>query len=354
MNREPKMIPIDLRSDTVTLPTEAMLDAMRNAKLGDDSRDGDPTVQALEALAARRTGKDAALFLPSGTMANLVALLAHAQGRGGTALLEAHAHILNSEMGGIAAVAGLLPVPIAGSRGAMDLESLRAAMKSQLTRNAMHTAVLCMETTHNHAGGTVLPLEHMAAVHAAAREHRIPVHTDGARLFNAAVALGVDAERIARHTDSVAFCISKGLSAPVGSLLAGGTGFVERARAFRRMVGGNMRQAGMLAAAGIVALEQMVERLADDHARARELATGLHRLDATLVDLQSVETNIVRVDVAASGRDAAYWSEQLAHRGVRVSPAGAHVLRFVTHRHIGADDVERVAAAFAGAWRVNR
>lgn len=340
---------IDLRSDTVTLPTDTMREAMHNAVLGDDSRDGDPTVVALEALAARRTGKDAAVFVPSGTMANLVAVMAHAA-RGGRALLDAQAHILNSEMGGISAVAGLFPVAIPGSRGEMDLDRLRAALKVKAGRSAMPAAVVCMETTHNAAGGAVLPLDYMAEVYALAREHRVPVHTDGARLFNAAVALGVSAEAIARHTDSVCFCISKGLSAPVGSLVAGSVEFVERVRAMRRMVGGNLRQAGMLAAAGIVALDDMVERLADDHARARELAVLLHAIDAALVEPATVTTNIVKVDVSASGQDAARWSDALAGLGVRVSPAGTHALRFVTHRHIGSAEVQRAAAAFASIW----
>ena len=245
---------IDLRSDTVTQPTAEMLDAMRAARLGDDSRDGDPTVRELEALAAARTGKEAAIFVPSGTMGNLAALMAHT-GRGGEVLLEESSHILKSEMGAIAQVAGLFHRTIRGDRGAMDLGMLTETINAQLKPNKLATALIEMETTHNGAGGAVLPLDHMAEVHALGRQHGIPVHTDGARLFNAAVALGVPAERIARHTDSVTFCVSKGLSAPIGSLLCGTEDFIVRARGFRRMLGGNLRQAGMLAAAGIVALD---------------------------------------------------------------------------------------------------
>lgn len=339
------MTVIDLRSDTVTLPTPAMREAMAAAVLGDDSRDGDPTVLRLEALAARLTGKDAAVFVPSGTMANLVALMAHGT-RGGRAVLDAAAHILNSEMGGIAGVAGLFPVTLPGDRGRMPLGRLRETLAAPAGRNLAPVAVVCMETTHNAAGGAVLPLDYMAEVHAAARAVGVPVHTDGARLFNAAVALGVPACEIARHTDSVGFCLSKGLSAPVGSLVCGPVAFVERARAARRMVGGNLRQAGLLAAAGIVALETMIERLAEDHATARELAVRLHALDARLVTPETVQTNIVRVDVSASGRSAAQWSARLAERGVRVSPAGADALRFVTHRHVGMLEIARAAAAF--------
>jgi threonine aldolase len=326
-----------------------MLAAMPQASQGDDSRDGDATVMRLEALAAARTGKDAAAFMPSGTMTNLVAVLAHTQ-RGGEVLLEAGAHILNSELGGITGVAGAFYKPVCGRRGAMDLDELREKIRPP-TRQNFGTALICMETTHNRAGGAVLPLEHMRAVHALAREHGVPVHTDGARLFNAAVALGVDAATIAQHTDSVCFCISKGLSAPIGSLLCGTADFIERARAMRRMVGGNMRQAGSLAAAGIVALDTMVERLAEDHATARALAQRLHQIDASLCDPADVETNLVRVDVRKSGRRAAQWSAELKAGNVLVSPADAWSLRFVTHRHIAAPDVDAAVAAFAALWK---
>ncbi|MCW5575474.1 MAG: aminotransferase class I/II-fold pyridoxal phosphate-dependent enzyme [Burkholderiales bacterium] len=334
---------IDLRTDTVTQPTAAMLAAMQQATQGDDSRDGDPTVMRLEALAAERTGKDAGLYMPSGTMTNLVAVLAHTS-RAGEVLLERGAHMLNTELGGLAAVAGVFYKAIPGTRGAMDEDLLREAVRP-MTRNNFGTALICMETTHNGAGGTVLPLAHMQRVHALARERGIPVHVDGARLFNAAVALGVSAADVARHTDSVCFCVSKGLSAPVGSVLCGPRDFIERARAFRRMVGGNMRQAGSIAAAGIVALEAMVERLKDDHTTAKRLAAGFHAIDASLADPAGVETNIVRVNVGASGRSAAQWAEAFAQRGIAVSPADPRSLRFVTHRHIGDAEVDAAITA---------
>lgn len=340
------MTPIDLRSDTVTKPTERMLDRMRHAELGDDSRDGDPTVRALEAMAAKRTGKEAGLFVPSGTMGNLVAMLAHT-GRGGEIVLEENAHILRSEMGGVAAVAGLCVRTIPGQRGAMDLERLAEAIHPHLTHRQLATALICLETTHNAAGGTVLPLKHMQAVHEMARRQSVPVHTDGARLFNAAVALGVDAARIAAHTDTICFCISKGLSAPVGSILCGPAPFIERARAFRRMVGGNMRQAGVLAAAGLVALEEMVERLADDHRTARRLAEGLDRLYPGAIDLTTVQTNMVAVEFRNSGRRAADWVALLKKHDVLTGALGPFGLRLVTHRHIGDDDIDRAVAAFA-------
>ena len=337
---------IDLRTDTVTQPTAAMLAAMQQATQGDDSRDGDPTVMRLEALAAERTGKAAGLYMPSGTMTNLVAVLAHTS-RAGEVLLERGAHMLNTELGGLSAVAGVYYKAIPGTRGAMDEDLLREAVRP-MTRNNFGTALICMETTHNGAGGAVLPLAHMQRVHALARERGIPVHTDGARLFNAAAALGVPAADIARHTDSVCFCVSKGLSAPVGSVLCGSRDFIERARAFRRMVGGNMRQAGSIAAAGVVALETMIDRLKDDHAMAKKLAAGFHEIDASLTDPDSVETNIVRVNVGHTGRSAAQWAEDFRTHGIAVSPADPRSLRFVTHRHIGAAEVDAAIAACAG------
>jgi threonine aldolase len=342
---------IDLRSDTVTKPTEAMLESMREATFGDDSRDGDATVIELERLAAQRMGKEAGVFMPSGTMANLVAMLAHAQ-RGGEVLLEQESHTLNAELGGIAGVAGLFYRGIPGRRGAMSIEALGEAVRPT-TRNQMGTALIWMENTHNRSGGAVLPLEHMAAVHTLAREKTVPVHLDGARIFNAAAALATESRQVAQHADSVCFCVSKGLSAPVGSLLCGTAGFVERARAFRRMVGGNMRQAGPLAAAGIVALETMVDRLLEDHRTAKRLAEGFRRIDSSLADPGEVDTNLVRVNVKKSGRRAAQWSADLKETGILVSPCEAYALRFVTHRHIGEADVDATLSAFARLWQVD-
>ncbi len=339
---------IDLRSDTVTRPTEAMLESMREASFGDDSRDGDATVKKLEALAAERTGKEAGAFMPSGTMANLVAMLAHGS-RGGEVLLEEGSHTLNAELGGIAGVAGLFYRGVPGRRGAMDVEALREMIRP-VTRHHMGTALLWMENTHNRAGGAVLPLAHMRAVQELARENGVPVHLDGARIFNAAISLGRAASEISQYSDSVCFCVSKGLSAPVGSILCASAAFIERARAYRRMVGGNLRQAGPLAAAGIVALETMVSRLGEDHQTAKRLAEGLHRIDPSLCDPKDAETNLVRVDVRKSGRRAAQWSADLKAKGVLVAPADLHVLRFVTHRHVSAPDVDAAVGACAELW----
>ena len=340
---------IDLRSDTLTRPTEAMLESMREATFGDDSRDGDATVQKLEAMAASRTGKEAGAFVPSGTMANLVAMLTHAQ-RGGEVLLEDGSHTLNSELGGIGGVAGLFYRGVPGKRGAMDTGALREMLRP-VTRFHMGTALVWMENTHNRAGGAVLPLAHMKEVYGLARENNVPVHLDGARIFNAAHALGAAAKDIAQYSDSVCFCVSKGLSAPVGSILCGSHAFIERARAYRRMVGGNMRQAGPLAAAGIVALETMVDRLPEDHQVAKRLAEGFHRVDASLCDPKDVETNLVRVSVKQSGKRAAEWSANLKAKGVAVAPADIWTLRFVTHRHISAADADTAVSAFASLWK---
>jgi len=339
---------IDLRSDTVTRPTEAMLESMREATFGDDSRDGDPTVMKLERLAAERMGKETGAFMPSGTMANLVAMLAHAQ-RGGEVLLEQGSHTLNAELGGIAGVAGLFHRGLPGHRGAMEIEALREALRPTL-RNQMGTALVWMENTHNRSGGAVLPQDHMKAVYTLANERGVPVHLDGARIFNAAAALGIEAKQLAQHADSVCFCVSKGLAAPVGSVLCGSGAFIERARAFRRMVGGNMRQAGPIAAAGIVALETMVDRLTEDHRAAQRLAEGFHRIDSSLVDPREVETNLVRVEVKKSGQRALQWSAALKEKGILVSPCDAYALRFVTHRHIGDAEVDAAIGAFASLW----
>lgn len=337
---------IDLRSDTVTKPTPAMLEAMVRADLGDDGRGDDPTVQALERTAAERLGKEAALFLPSGTMSNQVALLAHAR-VGGCVLGEASAHIFRSELGGLSLLAGLYPQPLPGHQGAVDLDAFKASLCGpEITPTALGTSVVCMETTHNWAGGRVLPLEHMREVHGLARDRGVPVHLDGARLFNAAVSLGVSASAIAAHADSVTFCLSKGLSAPVGSMLTGNADFIQRARAFRRMLGGNMRQSGLLAACGLVALEQMIDRLTEDHTHARQLAEGLAALDPSLCSPGDVETNILMIAVGRFAAKAREWSDALAAYGIMAAPAGESTIRFVTHRHIGDAEVARTIDTF--------
>ncbi|HXD44433.1 MAG TPA: threonine aldolase family protein [Pseudolabrys sp.] len=340
---------IDLRSDTVTLPTDEMRQAMRDAEVGDDSRDGDPTVRRLEAMAARMTGKEAGLLVASGTMANLVALLTHAQ-RGGEVLLDARGHIMRSELGGVARLAGLFPKVYPATAGVPDVAGLRELIQPKTTKTRIATSLIAIETSHNDAGGTVPPLACLAELQDAAASTGIPIHIDGARLFNAAAALGVPASDIARYGDSVGFCLSKGLSAPVGSVLCGRATFIEEARAYRRMVGGAMRQAGIVAAAGIVALERMVDRLADDHRHAQQIARGLGAIDPTLVDVKRVETNIVMVDLSRTNSTADAWNERLAANGVRAGAWTRTSLRLVTHRHIDAAAAEQAIAAFRSVY----
>jgi threonine aldolase len=334
---------IDLRSDTITLPTEEMREAMHRAELGDDARDGDPTVRRLEDAAAAMIGKEAALFVASGTMSNLVALLAHT-GRGGEVLLDAESHIMRSEMGGIAAVAGLFYRTMPSVRGAPDLSEIGEFLNATLSAKRLATALVCVETTHNSAGGAVLPLDYLGRLKALTNEKGVPVHIDGARLFNAAVALGVPVADIAVHCDSVGFCLSKGLSAPFGSVLCGSSAFIERGRAYRRMVGGAMRQAGVMAAAGLIALEKMVNRLSDDHRRARRIAECLHAFDPHLADPLAVETNIVMLEIGHSRADAATWISALEKHGLKAGAWSRKSLRLVTHRHIDDAAVEQAIA----------
>jgi threonine aldolase len=332
---------IDLRSDTLSLPTEEMIRSIQTAQLGDDSRDGDPTVLELEALAARMLGQEAAMLTPSGTMSNLVALRTHTE-PGGAAVVEQSAHLYGLEFGGIAVACGLLVLTVPGHLGAMLPEHLKAAA-GRAGSGFPSPGVVCLENTHNVAGGTVISPEHMDLCCSVAHTHNLPVHLDGARLFNAAVALKVDATVLTRSVDSVSVCLSKGLSAPVGSLLAGRRPFIERARKVRRAFGGTMRQAGIIAAPGLVALRTMIPRLAEDHEHARLLATILAGVPGLSINLESVQTDIVNVDVRNLCRDAATFARHLDARGVRGLPGMGTVIRFVTYRNITRDDVERAA-----------
>ncbi len=336
----------DYRSDTITQPTEAMREAMRHARVGDDGRGDDPTVKELEALAAQLLGKEAALLVTSGTQGNLVSLLAHER-RGCEAIVEASAHLYRLEAGGLCVLAGLVPRPLPGQRGVLSPEQVEEAINPSRPLLAP-SGLLCLENTHNDAGGTVWTPTQLAAVADVARRHGLAVHLDGARLFNAAVALGVSVAELAAPADSVTFCLSKGLSAPIGSLVCGSRAFIEKARRARQMVGGTLRQAGVIAAAGLVALQQQVERLAEDHRLARQLAEGLARLSGLRVDLASVQTNIVQVDVSAVG-DARLLVAELEREQVRVLAPDRRRVRFVTHRHVAPEDIQPTLAAVARA-----
>jgi threonine aldolase len=335
---------VDLRSDTVTLPTPAMRRAMFESDLGDDVYGEDPTVNRLEALAAERLGKEAAMFVPSGTMANLSCLLTHC-GRGDEAIMGDAAHTFLFEAGGSAAMGGIHPHTIPNQPdGRLLVEDIEAAIRPD---NPHHprTRLICLENTHNRCGGAVLTAAYMAQVRALANRYGLAIHLDGARLFNAAVALGVDAPVLAHDADSVSFCLSKGLSAPVGSLVCGSAEFVSGARRNRKVLGGGMRQAGVLAAAGIVALETMVDRLADDHANAHRLAEGLADLPGIVLDPARVPTNIVILELAADAPSPAEFAAGLAAHGVKLGPIGGRRLRAVTHYGIEAGDIDRAVDA---------
>jgi threonine aldolase len=335
---------IDLRSDTLTLPTPEMLESMTTAKLGDDSRDGDPTVLELEAEAARLLGKDAAVFTVSGTMSNTLALRTHCEA-GAAAVIDEQAHVYSMEWSAMAATCGLLVMPVPATRGVPDRERVAWALK-KAAGSFPARGVLCLENTHNAAGGTVMTVADTAALAAVARQAGVPVHLDGARIFNAAVALGVDARELVAPVDSVSFCLSKGLSAPVGSILAGPAAFIERARKVRRAFGAAMRQAGVIAAPGLVALRTMIARLGDDHARARRLAEAIAGLPGVAVDLATVQTNIVNVDTSGSGLDAVAFNARLMAQGVRGLPGMGNALRLVTYRGVTDADVDAAIAAF--------
>jgi len=336
---------IDLRSDTVTLPTPRMREAMAAAEVGDDVFGEDPTVNRLEAMAAERMGKEAGLFVPSGTMGNLVALLTHCN-RGDEVILGDQSHTFLYEAGGSAALGGIHPFPLPNNPdGTIDPEKIEAAIRPENV-HFPRTRLICLENTHNRCGGAVLRPEYMARVAAIARRHGLAIHLDGARIFNAAVALGVEPAVLTRDADSVTFCVSKGLSAPVGSVLCGSADFIAEARRARKIVGGGMRQAGVIAAAGIVALEEMVDRLAEDHANARRLAEGLAEMPGITIELDSVETNIVIFELHREDLTPEELAARLREQGVLLLPIGGRQLRAVTHYGIERKDIETALAAF--------
>ena len=339
---------IDLRSDTVTLPTPAMREAMYRAEVGDDVYGEDPTANRLEAIAAERTGKEAALFVVSGTMANLVALLAHC-GRGDEVILGDHSHTFLFEAGGSASLGGIHHYAVPNQPdGTLRLEDVAAAVRPD-NEHYPRSRLLCLENTHNRCGGAVLGVDYTDAACALAHRHGLRVHVDGARIFNAAVALDVPVAALVRQADSVAFCLSKGLSAPVGSLLCGSASFIGEARRWRKAVGGGMRQCGVIAAAGIVALEQMVDRLAEDHANARRFAEGIAGVPGIEIDPAKVETDIVIFGLDAEQMTAAQLVEALRARGVLVGATGPYQIRAVAHYGIDTADVDAAIAALRAA-----
>ncbi len=334
---------VDLRSDTVTKPSKEMREAMAAAEVGNASWGEDPTVLELETASARAVGKEAALFVPSGTMANQAAVRVWtARHVAPEVILEAKSHLYLNEAAGIATVSHAQARPIASERGRMPVEAIEAAI-APLGNLKPETSLIALENSHNYHSGAALPVAYHHAVADLARRRSVPVHLDGARVFNAAVAVGVTAADVARHADSVQFCFSKGLGAPVGSVLCGSAEFVAAAAKVRQYLGGAMRQAGVLAAAALVGLRHEAMRLHEDHRRSRRLADGIE--GANGLRFEPPETNILVVDVGGTGLDAAGFAARLRERGVGFSVIGPREVRAVTHRDVDDDGIERAIAA---------
>jgi len=335
---------IDLRSDTITLPTEEMRRAMYEAELGDDVHREDPTVNRLEELAAEVMGKEAALLTTSGTMSNLLGVLANTR-PGDEIIVGSEAHMLWYEVGGASTLGGVVIRTVPNDEdGKLDATDVEEAIRSE-NIHFPKSALLCLENTHNRCGGAVLTCEYTEEISGLAHRHGLQVHLDGARIFNAAVALGVPARELVAPVDTVNFCLSKGLSAPVGSLFCGTREMVERARKWRKMLGGGMRQAGVIAAAGIVAIEKMVDRLAEDHANARRLVAGLAQIPGFSVSPEKVPTNIVNFEFPPEVSD---FVIKIGERGVKFLSRSGRSVRAVTNRMVGAEDIEEALG------RINR
>ena len=334
---------IDLRSDTVTLPTEEMLEAIKHAKLGDDVFEEDPTVNQLQELAAHKMGKEAALLVPSGTQANLVSVMSNTN-HGELVFLESESHIYWYEAGSISAIAGLLPWPIKSQTGAINPTDLEAAIRPPNVHFPNPTLV-CIENTHNRHGGTITKPNQIEALSEVAQAHKLKIHMDGARIFNAAIALGVDVKKFTKHVDSLMFCLSKGLSCPIGSIVVGNTEFIEKARRARKVLGGGMRQAGIIAAPGIVALEKMIDRLKEDHDNAKFLAEKLVKLDAVKLNMENVQTNMVTFELDPIKITGDTFLNELKENGILALAQADNKIRLVTHYGITRKHVEKAADA---------
>ena len=337
---------IDLRSDTMTQPTDAMRRAMAEAEVGDDVFGEDPTINRLEEMAAERLGKEAALYVSSGTMGNLVSQLTHC-GRGDEIILGSHAHTFFFEQGGSAAVGSIHPRTVPNQPdGKLALEDIEAAIRGDNV-HFPRTRLILLENTHNLCSGSPLGVDYMKAVGKIARRYNLKIHVDGARIFNAAVALGIEPKDLAAEADSVSFCLSKGLAAPVGSMVCGTRDFIDEARRARKVLGGGMRQGGVLAAAGIVALNEMVDRLADDHANAKKLAKGLTAIPGFSIDPDQIPTNIIFFEVTREGMTPEEFVQRIDSEGVRMLPVGSQKVRAVTHYHITSDDIDQALSVIS-------
>jgi threonine aldolase len=343
------MASIDLRSDTVTLPSSAMRQAVFEAEVGDDVFGEDPTVNRLEKMAAERMGKEGGLFVASGTMANLVCVLTHC-GRGEEVILGDKSHMFLNESGGMSALGGIHPHTVVNQPdGTMRPEDIEAAIRGS-NLHFPRTRLICLENTHNRCSGAALSPEYIDSVAELTKRHGLLLHLDGARIFNAAAALSVDVKEFTRSIGSVMFCFSKGLSAPVGSVVCGSGDFIAEARRTRKVLGGGMRQAGIIAAAGIVALEEMVERLAEDHVNARRLAEGIAEIDGLSIDIAAVRTNIIYFDLVSYRLSVEEFLRRLEQKGIKLLCTGRPArFRMVTHYGIEAEDID---AALAGLREV--
>jgi threonine aldolase len=335
---------IDLRSDTVTKPTDEMRRAMYAAEVGDDVYQEDPTVNELEEIASEILGKEKALFVTSGTQGNQIAVLSHCR-PGQELLLEEESHIFYYESGAVAALAGVQTRTIAGKKGAMDPKDVLSAIRTE-DIHFPETGLICLENTHNRAGGAVIPVENMEAIYSVAKANKVPVHLDGARLFNAAAAAGVDVKEFAKYTDTVQICLSKGLGAPVGSIIAGSSDFIKSARKWRKRLGGGMRQAGIIAAPGLIALTKMKDRLGEDQWNARILAEGIESIPGMKLARQP-ETNIVVADVTDLNITSEAFVEKLRSEGVISGTFGPTFVRFVTHYDVNEDQIQKAIEAIA-------
>jgi threonine aldolase len=334
---------IDFRSDTVTLPTEEMLEAIRHAELGDDVYREDLTVNRLEKLAAERMGKEAALLVSSGTQANLISLMSNAK-RGSLVILEAESHIYWYEVGGISMIAGLLPWLIKSPLGALNPQDVEAALQPKDIHFA-EPAVICIENTHNRHGGTIITPDQIKALNEVAHSHDLKLYMDGARIFNAAVGLKIDVKEFTKHVDNLMFCLSKSLCCPVGSVLVGTFEFIEKARKLRKVLGGGMRQAGIIAAPGIVALEKMIDRLEEDHKNARCLAEGINETGEIQIDLNRVQTNIICFEVGSLELSAELFVSKLKEDSILALALDNKKVRMVTHKGIEEEHVKKAITA---------
>lgn len=330
---------IDLRSDTVTLPTKEMLEAINQAKLGDDVFKEDPTVNKLEELAAKKMGKQAALLVTSGTQANLVSLMANTN-QGEQVILESQSHIYWYEAGAMSLIGGLFPKLVNSKMGAPQPEDIQSAISCD-DIHFPKTSLICLENSHNRHGGTVLTPKQIDSISKISRNNRLKLYLDGARVFNAAVALDIDVKKLVRPFDNLMFCLSKGLSCPVGSVIVGSKEFIAKARRIRKILGGGMRQAGIIAAPGIIAIEKMINRLREDHSNAKYLAKGISKLKYVRIDLDRVQTNIIMFDIVEKKISGENFIRKLKEKNILALALEKNRIRMVTHRGIKKDHINK-------------